>query len=83
MWDGECEEVFRKLKEICTFTPILAHTNFPNPFKLHSNVYTLGLGAILHENQDGVDHVIGFASRYLSKTEHKYLADKLEFLGIV
>ena len=31
---------------------------------------------------DGVDHVIGYASRSLSKTKHKYLAHKLEFLAL-
>ena len=31
-------------------------------------------------NQDGVDHVIAYASRSISKTEYKYLAHKLEFL---
>ena len=31
--------------------------------------------------QDGIDCVIGYARRSLSKTEHKYLAHKLEFLA--
>ena len=41
-----------------------------------------GLGAILYQNQDGVDCVIGYASRSLSKTECKYLAHKLEILAL-
>ena len=36
-WD-ECEEAFRKLKEICTTTPILAYADFSKPFKLHTGV---------------------------------------------
>ena len=28
VWDGECEEAFRKLKKICTSTPILAYADF-------------------------------------------------------
>ena len=40
------------------------------------------LGAILYQNQDGVAHIIGYASRSLSKTEHKYLPHKLEFLAL-
>ena len=43
---------------------------------------TLGLGAILYQNQDGVDHIIGNAILSLSKAEHKYLAQKLEFLDL-
>ena len=40
-----------------------------------------GLGAILYQNQDGVDCMIGYTSRSLSKTEHMYLAHKLEYLA--
>ena len=82
MWDGECEEAFRKLKEICTFTPILVYADFSKPFKLHTDTYTLGLGAVLYQSQVGVDHIIWYASRSLSKMEHKYPAHKLEFLNL-
>ena len=54
-------------KEIYTSTPILACADFSEPFKLHTDACALGLGAILHHNQNGVDHIIGYASRSLSK----------------
>ena len=82
MWDNECEEAFRKVKEICIFTPILAYANLLKPFKLHTDVCTLGLRAILYQNQDGVDHIIGYTSRSLSKTECRYLAHKPECLAL-
>ena len=82
MWGNEYEEAFRKLKEICTTIPILAYADFSKPFKLHTNTCTLGLGAILYQNQDGVDCVIGYASGSLSKTEHRNPAHKLEFLAL-
>ena len=28
VWDGKCEEAFRKLKEIYTSMPIVVYTNF-------------------------------------------------------
>ena len=40
------------------------------------------MGAILHQNQDGVDCVIGYTSRSCSNTECKYPAHKLEFLAL-
>ena len=79
-WDDECEKAFRRLKEILHNHPILANADFSKQFKLHTDACTLGLGAILYQNQDGVDHIIGYASRSLSKTECKYLGHKLEFL---
>ena len=38
--------------------------------------------AILYQNQDDVDHIIGYASRSLSKIKFKNLAHKLEFLAL-
>ena len=63
---GKFEEAFRKLKDICTSTPILAYADFSKPFKLHTDVCTIRLGAVLYQNGDVVDHVIGYASRSLS-----------------
>ena len=82
-WGEEWEEACRKLKEIYTTTPILAYADFSKPFKVHTNACNLGLGAILYQNQDGVDHIIGCASRSFSKTKCKYLAHKLEFLALM
>ena len=57
-WNPECEEAFDKLKELCTTTPILAYANFGKPFKLHTDVSVLGLGAVLYQVQDGAEKVI-------------------------
>ena len=62
--------------------PYPAYADFSKPFKLHTNACTLGSGAILYQNQDGINCVIGYANRSLSKTEHKYPAHKLEFLAL-
>ena len=61
-WDHECQEAFDNLKELCTNTPILAYADFRKPFKLHIDVSVLGLGAILYQEQKGVDRVISYAS---------------------
>ena len=54
--------------------------NFGKPFKLHTDVSVLGLGAVLYQEQDGVKKVISYASQSLSKAEAKYPIHKLEFL---
>ena len=61
-WDSECQEAFDKLKELCTSTPILAYAKFEKPFKLHTDVSVLGLGAVLFQVEDGVEKVISYAS---------------------
>ena len=61
-WEQECQEAFDKLKELCTSTPILAYADFGKPFKLHTDASVLGLGAVLYQEQDGVEKVISYAS---------------------
>ena len=66
--------------EFCTSTPILAYADFGKPFKLHTDTSVLSLGAVLYQEQDGVEKVISYASQSLSKPESKYPVHKLEFL---
>ena len=65
---------------MCTTTPILVYVDFEKPFKLHTDVNVLGLGVVLYQVQDGVEKVISYASRSLTKSEAKYPVHKLEFL---
>ena len=77
----ECKESFRKLKELCSSTPVLVYTNYSKPFKLHTNACGLGLGAVLYQKQDDdTDRVTAYAGWTCSKSERNYLAHKLEFL---
>ena len=73
-WTDECQEAFGTLKVLCTSAPILAFTNFTEPFKLHTNASAIRLGAVLYQEQDQKDRVIGYANRALSKSESHYPA---------
>ena len=74
------QEAFDQLKELCTTLPILAYADIGKPFKLHTEVCVLGLGAVLYQVQDGVEKLICYASRSLTNSESKYPVHKLEFL---
>jgi len=53
--------------------PILIFPKWDLEFHLHVNTSCIALGAILiQEGAEGVDHVIAFASRRLSKAEKNY-----------
>ena len=79
-WDSECQHTFDNLRELCTTIPILAYADFAKPFKLHTNASVLGLSTVLYQVHDGVEKVISYASRSLTKSETKYPVHKLEFL---
>ena len=82
-WTAECQQAFEQLKHLCSRTPVLAYTNYKKPFKLHTDASKNGLGAVLYQKQDnGMDHMIAYASQTLSKSERNYDAHKLEFLAL-
>ena len=79
-WDKECQEAFSKLKYLCSDTPVLAYVYYSRPFKLHTNAFEVGLGAVLYQVQDdGMEGVIAYASHTLLKLESGYDVHKLEF----
>jgi len=83
-WDSECEGAFIRLKQKLTSAPILAHPNYEQPFILHSDASTYGLGAVLSQiNDKKEEHPILYISRSLSPAEANYSATELECLGIV
>ena len=69
-WTHECQVAFEHLKHLCSQTPILAYANYTKPFKLHTDASENGLGVVLYQKQDdGMESVIAYASRTLSKSE--------------
>ena len=80
VWAEPQQVAFQTLKEKLSSPPVLAYADFSKPFILHTDASLEGLGAVLYQEQDGVEHVIAYASRGLRKDERHYPAHKLEFL---
>ena len=82
-WTTECQQAFEQLKLLCGQIPILAYANYRKPFKLHTDTSGNGLGAVLYQKQeDGMGHMIAYASQTLSKSERNYDGHKLEFIAL-
>ncbi|XP_048258582.1 uncharacterized protein LOC124117558 [Haliotis rufescens] len=56
------------------------YANYLQPFELHTDASTRGLGAVIYQTHEGHQQVIAYASRSLNKSERNYSAHKLEFL---
>ena len=56
--------------------PLLSYTDFDQPFILHVDASTKGLGAGLYQHKDKKVKILGYG---LGKTEQKYHSCKLEF----
>lgn len=64
---------------------MLAYADFTLPFRLYTDASNQGLGAVLAQVQDGVEHVVAYASCSLHPTERNdpnYSSFKLELLAL-
>ena len=83
VWSKECNDAFFDLKKCLVSSPILTLPDFSLPFVLDTDASGDGLGAVLAQNVDGVERVVAYASRALSRTEKKYCATRREMLALV
>ncbi|KAK7925039.1 hypothetical protein WMY93_007349 [Mugilogobius chulae] len=84
-WTEQCEAAFQRLKHELLQAPILAYANYNLPFVLYTDASNSGLGAVLAQEQDGVERVIAYASRSLHPAERNdanYSSFKLELLAM-
>ena len=82
VWEDRQQTAFEKLKTMLTKPPILAYADYTKSFILHTDASSKGLGAVLYQNHDGIEHVVAYASRSLRQAERNYPAHKLEFLAL-
>ena len=83
LWTPECQQAFDGIIQKLVSAPILGFVDYQKPFVLHTDASGTGLGAALYqEGDDGLPHVIAYASRGLSKSELNYPAYKWEFLAL-
>ena len=83
IWGESQQKSFDEIKIALTSAPVLAYADYSKPFVLHTDASTLGLGAVLYQEDDqGRLRVISYASRTLTDAERKYSAFRLEFLAL-
>jgi exodeoxyribonuclease III len=77
-------KAFKKLKEAITKEPIILHyPDWNQPFEIHTDASTKGIGAILCQQIDGKERVIMYASKTLSPIEKRYQIYEQECLAVV
>lgn len=84
-WTPECLRAFELLKEKLTSAPTLGYADFTLPFILETDASSLGLGAVLYQEQGGRKTVMAYASRRLrgaEKNDQNYSSMNLELLAL-
>jgi len=82
-WTPECNRAFVRLKYVLISSPILAMPNDTDYFLLDTDACDVSIDAVLLQVQSGVERVIAYASRSLSKPERNYCITRKELLAIV
>ncbi|UYV81700.1 hypothetical protein LAZ67_20002038, partial [Cordylochernes scorpioides] len=82
-WTIDCERAMDKLKQALSSPPMLAYPDPGEPFILDTDASNTGIGAVLSQTQDGVERVIAYFSKTLSKPERNHCVTRRELLAIV
>ena len=83
-WTKDCDESFKKIKCVLMNTPVLSAPNFDKQFKLTVDASDIGIGAALfQESDDGVDRVVCYFSKKLTKSQKNYSTIEKECLALL
>ena len=78
-----CESSFQELKKVLLSSECLHGPDFKRPFILQTDASNDGLGAVLVQEFDGIEHPIAYISRQLNKAEKNYMTTEQECLAVV
>lgn len=82
-WGEECQQAFLQLKSCLISAPVLAYPDPHKSFILDTDASDVGIGAVLSQAYDGIERVVAYASRALTKQERIYATTKKELLSMV
>jgi hypothetical protein len=82
-WEEQHELAFCRLKKELLKGPILIWPNMEQDFIVQTDASGTGIGAVLLQEREGVNHPVMYASRKLLPRETRYSTIERELLGII
>ncbi|GFV61236.1 retrovirus-related Pol polyprotein from transposon opus [Trichonephila clavipes] len=79
LWSIEAQKAFDAVKAAITKAPVLKLPDFKKPFELFTDASSIGVGAVLNQEQ----RPVVFVSRTPSAAERNYTITEREFLAVV
>ena len=82
-WLDEHQKAFDTLKIQLSSAPVLAYPQYDRIYKLQTDASHTALGAVLTQEENGIDRPISYYSRKLNDAETRYTVTEKEALAIV
>src|ERR1043165_1594311 len=82
-WNLELDKAFKELKGVLAKAPILKLPDLDKEFVIQTDASGIGIGCVLMQNYDGVNHPVAYASRKLLEREKRYSVEERECLAIM
>jgi transposase InsO family protein len=82
-WTSEHEESFKKLKEALAEKPIVKLPDLSQQFIIQTDASGIGIGCVLMQKHEDMNHPVAFASRKLLEREKRYSVEERECLAIM
>lgn len=82
-WTDHLDDEFKYLKQSLCCIPSLTIPSQEDSFLLQTDASSVGIGAVLSVNRDGLEKPVAFYSRKLLPREQRYSATELEGLAVV
>jgi len=82
-WNQELDKAFKELKEVLAKAPILKLPDLNKEFVIQTDASGVGIGCVLMQNYEGVNHPVAYASRKLLEREQRYSVEERECLAIM
>jgi hypothetical protein len=83
VWTETCERAFQLLKNKLITAPVLKFPDFRKMFILDCDASLYAAGVVLVQEENGVEHPIGYASKKFSPAETRYSATERELAAII
>jgi hypothetical protein len=82
-WSESQQRAFEQLKLALTTAPVLAIPRERGRFVVDTDASNEAVGAVIHQEQEGILRVLAYASRALSTAEKSYCTTRKELLAII
>lgn len=83
-WTAECQTAFDSVKTLLCSSPVLVAPKYECSFKMHVDASATGAGAVLLQNdENGVEHPLGYFSKKFLKHQLNYSTIEKEALALL